>query len=951
MTKLHANPLRAAFQILIWILLHPSAWQVYIREHASHLTPDFTLTQLSRSDLQIPELRRLLRLVYLVWPLLVGALVVIVLLLSGTQPTIVLQAGLFGITLGFTVGLVAGSAASVAGGLASVVAVGISVGIGLGWFGLLLELPDRTVAIGGGSEESSALTGGIAFVVLGMIGSVLATLREKESSYTLFRRAGAILAGVLISAAVVGAAISTRDVALQIGNLELYGQLYGLFGGVVLGIVFALAVAVRTFRLPIALIAGLILGGVVILLRLMLYGPLQPALTQAVAGSASLKLLYGLSGAIMGPLYGILFASLFVLPFVLVERIAGARAGALVGTLGSGSMFVIFSEVPDISLSVILLLGLLCIGIGLTYTLWLPVLLYPFEQLWNTFLYRLDKRRAPTSAPFLTNHSVFWDEHQRLPLVSLDDYLVLAAERNTALGEANLNQAALDQVSQSHQRWAARTAQIELDARMLARCDSVEAIVEATGKLAAGELSGPASSLLRSFSRVGDDLKAATAQESVYNQRLALSAIEDRLDGLLRELTRSNEKYASRFRPIATHWRQVTSRHIHDLAAAVELRQEIDSPYIIGVPLTAQQEIFVGRTEVSSRIEQLLLDRRHPPLLLYGQRRMGKTSLLNNLGRLLPSTIVPMFVDLQGPASLATDYTGFLYNLARGMTTSARRQRELELPTITREYLEDDPFTAFDEWLDAVEDALAGRSALLALDEFEALEEAIINERYDADAVLGTLRHIIQHKPLFKILLTGSHVIEEMQHWAGYLVNVQVVQIGYLKDDETRQLIERPTPEFALKYEPDAVDRIVALTRGHPALTQLLCYELVALKNEGLPANRRLATVQDVEDAIPQALESGSFFFTEMANQVGATGRELLIYMAKQADDIVAEEALDQHYQSLGDEPGSAKSNAFEETLAVLLRRDLIEETAPESDHFTAYRFQVELFERWFAAQ
>ena len=32
------------------------------------------------------------------------------------------------------------------------------------------------------------------------------------------------------------------------------------------------------------------------------------------------------------------------------------------------------------------------------------------------------------------------------------------------------------------------------------------------------------------------------------------------------------------------------------------------------VPLTEQQEIFVGRAHISARIEQLLLDRRRPPL-------------------------------------------------------------------------------------------------------------------------------------------------------------------------------------------------------------------------------------------------------------------------------------------------------------------------------------------------
>jgi len=83
----------------------------------------------------------------------------------------------------------------------------------------------------------------------------------------------------------------------------------------------------------------------------------------------------------------------------------------------------------------------------------------------------------------------------------------------------------------------------------------------------------------------------------------------------------------------------------------------------------------MGRTDISAQIEQLLRDQRRPPLLLYGQRRMGKTSLLNNLGRLLPNTIVPLFVDLQGPATRATDHAGFLYNIARKMVDSAEKQR------------------------------------------------------------------------------------------------------------------------------------------------------------------------------------------------------------------------------------------------------------------------------------
>ena len=124
-----------------------------------------------------------------------------------------------------------------------------------------------------------------------------------------------------------------------------------------------------------------------------------------------------------------------------------------------------------------------------------------------------------------------------------------------------------------------------------------------------------------------------------------------------------------RFLSIASLWRRRGG--ILSPAACAKMssaaRKSI-APYITGIPLTEHQEVFVGRTDIGSRIEQLLLDQRRPPLLLYGQRRMGKTSLLHNLGRLLPSTVVPLFVDLQGPTTQASDHAGFLYNIARGMS-------------------------------------------------------------------------------------------------------------------------------------------------------------------------------------------------------------------------------------------------------------------------------------------
>jgi hypothetical protein len=482
------------------------------------------------------------------------------------------------------------------------------------------------------------------------------------------------------------------------------------------------------------------------------------------------------------------------------------------------------------------------------------------------------------------------------------------------------------------------TVQIELDARELERCTNVAAIANAYRNLTIGVLHSPGHSFLLHFSYISEDVAAALNQNSSYNQRSALTCVAKRLNCLIRALTRSSDtKYAVRFHPIATRWQEIVIDYVRELAEVAKLRQDIDNPYIVNVPLTEQNEIFIkpvdiNGTYISRYIEQFLLDRRHPPLLLSSRRRMGKTSLLNNLERWLPSTIVPMFVNLQVSVSSASDHADFLCNIARSMANSAQRQSAFTLPSFDRETVQYDSFTYFYEWLDKVEESLQQNIALLAFDEFEALDDAIIKGRLDREDVLGMLRHLIQHRPSFKVLLASSHTIEEFQRWASYLINIQLVHISYLKKAEARQLIERPIKDFTLCYEPDAVDRVLQLTRCHPFLIQLLCAEIIALKNKEDPSMRRLATLADVEAAIPQALSVGSFFFADIqCNQIDAVGLAILQFLAAQGEGTtVSLLTVLQYFPDKFD------------VLNSLLQQELIEKIGD------SYRFQVELIRRWF---
>ena len=792
------------------------------------------------------------------------------------------------------------------------------------------------------NDAATAFNFGLACAIpAAFMGRALLNVSERtrvQSNSSITRRIGIVAIGIPIA---IGGVALAKFVA---GDIALNRQLITiptvLLGTLAYGLYMSVAVSLKVDNVRVGLSAGFliafVLGVFVCLSYFTAYRLWAPLPLIAVVAFA---IAYCLACCL-------LFSAVYTLPYAVATRFAGPQVGAVTGTLMTGmggvGYYIVSIGMQRVPLSlfvpvfvpVFLTIASVTVAI-LVFNRWLPLTLYPFTMAWNTLIQRIDEQAMPTRLSQVQRHSAFWDEHQRLRLFGLDEYVVSVVEYEPETG-----QAALDYLSTSSQSWAARAAQIELDARQLARCRDVESISTIHHALAAGELEGSASALLRTFSRLSSDVDVALSQVNRYNRRMALSAIADELNGLLRELTRSDLTYAGRFRPIAEQWRRTVSDHMEMLAQTAERNQEIDNPYVVGVPLTHQQEIFVGRTDIIARIEELLAAQDYPPLLLYGQRRMGKTSLLHNLKWLLPFRIIALFVDLQGPVSNASNHAGFLYNIAKLMTKSAADQGVM-LPELGLEALNTDPFTLFDDWLDEVERAIVAQgreTILLTMDEFEALDNALTRGRFDEEAVLGTLRHIVQYRTRFKVLLAGSHTLEEFHRWSSYLINAQTIHLGYLHQSEAAQLVERPIKDFALRYQPDARQLVLALTRGHPYLVQLLCAEIVNLKNEQAPDIRRLASVIDVQEAVSETLMAGDQFFMDIKlNQIAPESIELLCYLAQnEHQKPVNANDLRTHFP---------KKQALANTLSKLVQRELLEEV---DGH---YSFQVELIRLWFAKQ
>ncbi|MEN8217780.1 MAG: ATP-binding protein, partial [Pseudomonadota bacterium] len=713
-------------------------------------------------------------------------------------------------------------------------------------------------------------------------GSVLISLSSESPRPPLFKKIGSIVIGVLISGTII-----TISIILSSALLKDIKYLDPKIIGLALGMGLAIGLVTRSWLRGIAV--GLIFGGIMSFL-----GALSPepnSLGSAMIGSIS---------------NGLLFSLLFALPYLWARTIADTWAGVIAGLLGSGGVYIVFLIPQD---SMILLYSILAVSLGLTQLWWRPLLFYPFEAALSVLLSHAE---MPDSIHW---HAAFWDEHQRLPLYGLEKHLIKIAQQNPA---------AMTYLRQTPQAWAVQAAQIELYFRHLQRCTTIHTAYQA---LPTGKFDDKLSNYLSELGQISRNVKLALEIENDYEQRQRLEQVTEALGELLRNLALSTDSQILRLWTIAENWRQSIAESIRKLTELIESKREIDNPYITGRPLMIQSKaLFVGRREISTRIDLLLRNQYSSPILIYGQRRVGKTSLLNFFSELLSDHYVPLFVDLQGPVSGAANHSDFFYTISRAMIKSARETRQLDLPPLSRETLQDDPFGQFDEWLDNVEDC--GRTVLLTFDEFEALDQAFQKKRLDKDLILGMFRHIIQHRPRFKIVIAGAYRLEAYPDWANYLNNIETLKLSYLQENEAIQLIEKT--KKSLRYTPSATQRILELTGCHPALVQWLCKEIIILKNQQDTKERDSVQREDVMAVVPKVSENAKAQFTPIFLRPAAENEILRLLAAQGEGAVVSQETL--RYD------GQEK---IEEILSNLVQNELIESTAG------GYRFQVELFRRW----
>jgi len=275
------------------------------------------------------------------------------------------------------------------------------------------------------------------------------------------------------------------------------------------------------------------------------------------------------------------------------------------------------------------------------------------------------------------------------------------------------------------------------------------------------------------------------------------------------------------------------------------------NPYIIGRPIT-EKERFFGRESLFHFLEDSLIQGEQV-ILLHGQRRIGKSSVLSQIPHSVECDgfkFVPF--DLQDQSSLPLSTV--LENLATEIVDYLELEDSVTIPTAQE--LEVDSHLFASRFLPDVYQILNGKNLVLLLDEFDVLSIENSDEYQQANFAdkhfFSYLKSLIdEQEKLFVIPVVGRK-LDDMQQLLALFRRAPTHEIGLLDETSARRLLLNPA-QGILEYAPNAIKAILELSAGHPYFTQVICF---ALFGQARNEEKWNVTMADVEKIVDKAIES-----------------------------------------------------------------------------------------------
>ena len=383
------------------------------------------------------------------------------------------------------------------------------------------------------------------------------------------------------------------------------------------------------------------------------------------------------------------------------------------------------------------------------------------------------------------------------------------------------------------------------------------------------------------------------------------------------------------------------------------------SPYVVGPPVD-RDEMFFGREGIMDQIRRHVGGDNANVILLEGNRRTGKTSILKRLEQEQEDELpgwIPVYCSFQDVDSVATANVFRLLARQTGLTLAdagietwipdlpapdSGRPFKLEfLAAVRSAFSGGHPYEMLSLYLAAAIDAAKPRRVLLMLDEFDKLQEGI-DRGITSPQVPENIRHLLQHQPGLGAIITGSRRLKRLreEYWSALFGFGLRIGVSALPEDEARRLVTEPVAR-RIRYLPQARDRLVALCARHPFLIQSLCSKVFERAAAG---SERTITGDAVERASTEMVRDNEHFQT-LWGYAGSERRRLILALCDRMSDLPDAVNLDLLAMKFEEYGVPVRDDHLDDDIAELRELELLE--IDESYRGGTYRLSIPLMAEW----
>ncbi|MCB0368024.1 MAG: tetratricopeptide repeat protein [Bdellovibrionales bacterium] len=355
------------------------------------------------------------------------------------------------------------------------------------------------------------------------------------------------------------------------------------------------------------------------------------------------------------------------------------------------------------------------------------------------------------------------------------------------------------------------------------------------------------------------------------------------------------------------------------------------NPYITGNPV-GKKSAFVGREVLLQKVIKLLAHKSNNAMIIYGQRRIGKTSILERLVSELSNTSIyhPVYFNLENKAEMP---------LARVLKELVKTiAYELNVSSI-------DPSLDIEEsfcktWLPNILSELPDKHKLVLLfDEFDVLADPQTEQA--ASSLFPYLLNVINLKPsVLNFIFAIGRNVDDLSNSALALFKAADREIvSLLAEAEMKDLIRISEREESLLWDESALEKIWRLTSGHPFLTQAMSFEIWDKKHSQNFKNIPIVHEKDINEiVITKVLETNKNKLDWLWSGLPSAEKFVSSVLAQSGPDPINLEKIEELLYEKG---VRIVIRELQNAPRQLEKWDILE----GSD--TGYRFKVELLRQW----